>query len=245
MARAETKRDQFETRRRKEHVAFLVVKFLRAYVVFQSISEEFETSASAHCLEGCGLFEKVRELVNGHLFDLKERAHELFRSEKTAARGRRSGARASSETRSLDSYIGTGYHLLQVLQELLYQIERYSPELEKEKDGLSATMASDTEDLALRVMERCRALFGRTAEVIRGFVTASHDNEILILNLLLNSELVEKVFGAGNADSVFSSLCRGQDFHGESGTERALNYVREKCGNITALPAAHAGSGAA
>ncbi len=245
MARAEIRRDQFEIRRRKEHVAFLIVKFLRAYVVFQSISEEFAASASTHCLEGCGLFEKVRELVTGQLFDLKERAHELFRSEKTPARGRRSSARASSETRSLDSYIGTGYHLLQVLQELLYQIERYAPELEKEKDGLSATMASDTEDLALRVMERCRALFGRTAEVIRGFVTASHDNEILILNLLLHRDLVEKVFGAGQADTVFATICGGPEFHGEGGVQRALNYVREKCGNITALPVVPGEPGAA
>jgi hypothetical protein len=242
MARAETKRDLFETRRRKEHVAFLVVKFLRAYVVFQSISEEFATSAAAHCLEGCGLFEKVRELVNGQLFDLKERAHELFRSEKAPSRGKRSAGR---EARSLDSYIGTGYHLLQVLQELLYQIERYAPELEKEKDDLNAAMVSDTEDLALRVMERCRALFGRTAEVIRGFVTASHDNEILILNLLLNQELVEKVFGDGQAETVFATICAGPDFRGEGGVDRALNYVREKCGNITALPAVPGESGAA
>jgi hypothetical protein len=241
MPRAETKRDQFETRRRKEHVAFLVVKFLRAYVVFQSISEEFETFTRTQSLEGCGLFEKVRELVNGQLFDLKERAHELFRSEKNSSRGRRSAARSSNETRSLDSYIGTGYHLLLILQESLYQIERYAPELEKEKDELSAKMASDTEDLALRVMERCRALFGRTAEVIHRFVTASHDNEILILNLVLNRELVEKVFGAGDADSVFSTLCRGSEFHGNGGYERALNYVREKCGNVTGLPAAPGG----
>ena len=41
--------------------------------------------------------------------------------------------KSNIETRSIDSYIGTGYHLLQILQESLYQIERYTPELEKEK----------------------------------------------------------------------------------------------------------------
>lgn len=166
MARAETKSDPFETRRRKEHVAFLVVKFLRAAVVFRAISDEFETFTSSQSLEGCGLFGKVQELVTGQLFDLKERAHALFRSDMSMAKGRRSGARSSSETRSLDSHIGTGYHLLLILQETLYQIERYAPELEKEKDDASAKIASDAEELALRVMERCRTLFGLTTEVI-------------------------------------------------------------------------------
>ena len=145
MARAESKKDLFEIRRRKEQVAFLVVKFLRAYVLFQAIDKEFQGFARSQCGEGCALFEKVRALVNGHLFDLKERAHALFRSERGAAGGKRPSARSSSETRSpsahssiearsLDSLIGTGYHLALILQESLYQVERYTPELEKEKD---------------------------------------------------------------------------------------------------------------
>jgi hypothetical protein len=116
MPRAESTKDLFEIRRRKEQVAFLVVKFLRAYVLFQAIDGEFQSFARSECPDGCALFERVRGLVVGHLFDLKERAHALFRSERGTAGSRRPSARSSSETRSLDSLIGTGYHLAQILQ---------------------------------------------------------------------------------------------------------------------------------
>ena len=234
MPRGESKRDQFETRRRKEQVAFLVVKFLRAYVGFQSIDKEFATFKRSGCLDGCALFEKVRDLVNGLLFDLKEKAHALFRSEAAAARGRpRSDSR---EARSLDSLIGTGYHLMLILQESLYQVERYTPELEKEKDELSARVATESAELAVRIMERCRTIFKGTAEVVHKFVSKSHDNEILVLNLVQNTELLERVYGARSVEEIFSAVCRGHDAAGATAYERALSYVRATCGNTTALP---------
>jgi len=238
--KTESRRDQFEMRRRKEQVAFLVVRFLRAAVAFRSISASFKECARKGSLERSGLFEPVHELVNGQLFDLKESAHALFRAEAIKAKGKRTATRFSAETRSLDSHIGTGYHLLLILQETLYQLERYGPELEREKDDASVKIASDAEELTRRVMERCRGLFRRTAEVVRAFLTSSHDNEILVLNLIQNRELLDTVYGEGAAEDVLSAICTGPDFHGQSGLERALNYVRERCGNVTALPSAAA-----
>lgn len=235
MPRAESRKDQFETRRRKEQVAFLVVKFLRAYVLFQAIDKEFESFARDACRDGCAIFERVRGLVIGHLFDLKERAHALFRSERGS---RRTSARSSSETRSLDSLIGTGYHLALILQESLYQVERYTPELEKEKDELSARVAAESAALAVTVEERCRAVFKGIAEVVHRFLARAHDNEILVLNLVQNVDLLERVYGEGSAEKIFSALCSGHDLVGATAFERALSFLRERCGNTTGIPSA-------
>jgi hypothetical protein len=278
-------KEHFDARRRKEHLAFLVVKFLRASVSFMAINADFHDPKTNACLAGCGLFERVRELAESLVFDLKERAHILFRAdaravsdaraatEARAAKGRSrdprqllAGMKISIETRAIDSYIGTGYHLLLILQEALYQIDRYSPELEQEKkdiggimelaraagpalrpedqaeldrlhalDQISVRLAAESRQLAARMMERCEALFAGTAEVIRHLVVSASENEILILNLLENQELLEMVYGEGAAERIFSELCRGRAFTGRTGVERALNYARAKCGNVTAL----------
>ena len=281
MARREVTREQFDARRRKEQLAFLVVKFLRAYASFQSINADFRRLNAAGCLAGCGLFEKVQELAESLVFDLKEKAHYLFRAaganEKAGhgkaapgdakdTRRRIAGMKSNIETRSIDSYIGTGWHLLQILQESLYQIERYTPELEKEKgeisrilelartsgykfsleehaelerlkalDEISVKLAAEAVDLALRIMERCEALFAGTADVIRNFVASQNDNEILVLNLLEHKDLIEKVYGEGSAESIFWEMCKGRGFTGRSGLERAINFARTKCGNTSAL----------
>jgi hypothetical protein len=277
---------QFESRRRKEQQAFLVVKFLRAWVLFRSIAQESRGSLREGSLAGSGLFDKVRDLADSVVYDLKEKAHSLFRNgahlenEHAAelaatarpprvTRQRLASMKNNIETLSIDSYIGTIYHLLQILQESLYQIERYTPELEKEKKGIgrmlelsraagaafsseeraelerlkaldeiSDRIAADSEELAMRVMERCEALFAGTAEVIRHFVVSACDNEILVLNLLENRGLMESVYGEGSSERIFSELCKGKAFSGATGLERALNYARSKCGNVSALPPA-------
>jgi hypothetical protein len=287
MAKREVTREQFDARRRKEQLAFLVVKFLRAYVLFQSINADFRRLTASGCLAGCGLFERVRDLAESLVFDLKEKAHYLFRKtgpvgaptpaatgagDSKDTRRRIAGMKSNIEIRSIDSYIGTGYHLLQILQESLYQIERYTPELEKEKgeigrilelarstgykfsleeraelerlkalDEISVKLAAESEELALRVMERCETLFAGTADVIRNFVASASDNEILILNLLENQDLIEKVYGQGSSEGIFWELCKGRGFTGRSGLERAINFARAKCGNTSAIAAAPGG----
>ena len=287
----ELTREQFDVRRRKEHLAFLVVKFLRASVSFKAINADFHDPKTNACLAGCGLFERVRELAESLVFDLKEKSHILFRADARASTDARAAAGAAGrgtttkarsrdprlllagmrngiETRAIDSYIGTGYHLLLILQEALYQIDRYTPELEREKseiggvlelalaagaelrpedqaeldrlnalDQISVRLAAESRELATRMMERCEALFAGTAEVIRHLMVSAKENEILILNLLENQQLLENVYGEGAAERIFGELCRGKGFSGRTGVERALNYARAKCGNITALGA--------
>jgi hypothetical protein len=144
---AEQSRIPFEERRAKENLAFLVVKFLKAYVAFDRIHAAFRAHGSA------GLLEPVRELEETLAFDLKEIAHGLFRARvagaapaptpapKPAARVSRRMFRevkASIEMRAIDSYIGTGYHLLAILKESLYQLRHYVPAQDAEKSEVSA-----------------------------------------------------------------------------------------------------------
>ncbi len=150
----EHSRDVFEERRAKEGLAFLVVKFLKAYVAFEGIHATFREAAADGCLASCGVFERVRDLEETLAYDLKEAAHALFRASaagqpKPAARISRRMLReltASIETRAIDSYIGRVYHLLAILKESLYQLRHYAPAYEQEKAEVAAI-----EDMAHRL----------------------------------------------------------------------------------------------
>ncbi len=140
---AELTRIPFEERREKENLAFLVVKFLKAYTAFERIHAAFRENGSA------GLFEPVRDLEETLAFDLKEIAHGLFRArayeaDRTPTPAARVSRRmfrevkASIEMRAIDSYIGTGYHLLAILKESLYQLLHYMPARDAEKSEVAA-----------------------------------------------------------------------------------------------------------
>ena len=276
MAKKELANTDYEPRRRKEELAFLVVKFLKAYASFQEIRAGFHDAARRECLESCGLFEKVRLLEESLAFDLKEKAHYLFRSA-TAPHGSSRAAtkdtrrllaelKISIETKTVDAYIGTGFHLLLMLRESLYQIQRYAPEFELERQEIarieeltrevnpgaeaqrdlehlralseiSVKLAADSVDTAHRIMARCDALFKRTAEVIRHLMMSARDNEILLQNLLQNVELLEVAYGEGSAELIFSDLLKSRRVEGKTGHEKALAYAKARCGNITRLSA--------
>jgi hypothetical protein len=265
-------RGKFEARRRKEQVAFLVVKFLRMYLAFKDIAEEFHTRSAEGSLAGAGLFRRVNDLAQSIGFDLKELAHTLFRTHNgqdqkpgpTRNADRLAAMRTTLERRFLDSSIGTGYHLLLILLESLYEIERYSPELDREMteigrlmemsrvpklgaeqraeldslrglDEFSARLAQDSRELATVVVRRCEDLLEATVRVIRRFATSANDNEILVLNLLRSRDLVEKVYGPGSTEAILGELCAHAGFKGRDGVERALAMVRAKCGNLGGL----------
>ncbi len=270
---------QFESRRRKEHLAFLAVKFLKAYESFHAIREEFQKAMRDDCLAESGLYTSVWELVQSLAFDMKEKAHHLFRAGPRTGKRAEPGAadkgsrrminelKASIEERAIDSYIATGYHLLLILGESLYQLERYAPEFKKEQgqiarierlakragytfnpeemselerlhalSDISMKVNAETEELIFRFMVRCESLFKGTAEVMRSFIEGAGENEILIQNLLQNVALLEKVYGEGSAERIFWALCRHKRVEGQTGLEKAANFARAKCGNVTGLP---------
>ena len=102
-------------------------------------------------------------------------------------------------------------------------------------DEISAKLAVDSAELARVVMGRCEELLEGTASVIRRFGTSANDNEILVLNLLQNRDLVEKVYGEGAAETILAELCTGHGFKGRTGIDRALAFVRARCGNVSGL----------
>jgi len=156
---------QYIARRRKEDLSFLVVRFMRVYVEFSELYEEFKTLLGEGAdFQNAGLFAKIRNLEQTLVFDIKEKAHFLFRSDwvdtnepevagsrfadleriilesqdadRTKAREVFAELRKSLVRRSIDSYIGTGFHLFMILLESIYQLENYVPQYRSELEYL-------------------------------------------------------------------------------------------------------------
>lgn len=275
----------------------MVIRFMKAHVLFSEIYAEFQAILSeGGDFEHSGLFGKIKNLEEALVFDVKEKAHFLFRSEKpeavepngvsgkfsdlekilstgqhekanrTNAREVFSALRKSLVNKSIDSYIGTGFHLFMILRESLYQLEYYVPdyiselgyltriegltqeigyELDEEEEHeldhirqvmkLCQTIATDTKELATTALERCMTLFRETAEILRHSIEESGSNEVLVLNLLKERQLVERVYGPGSWEAVLGHMFRSSGQAGESGVEKAERFVRTTCGNVEAL----------
>ena len=156
---------QYIERRRKEDLSFLVVRFLRAHVEFFELYEEFKALLGEGAdFQHAGLFAKINKLEQTLVFDIKEKAHFLFRSDwvgtdETEVAGSRfadleriilesqnadrskarevfAELRKSLVRRSIDSYIGTGFHLFMILLESIYQLENYVPQYRGELEYL-------------------------------------------------------------------------------------------------------------
>jgi hypothetical protein len=162
MERMDAVKKQYIARRRKEDLSFLVVRFMRAYVLFSDLYEEYnELQSQGGDFQNAGLFAKIRNLERTLVFDIKEKAHFLFRSDRdetetadsrfadlerilsesqdadrTRAREVFAELRKSLVRKSIDSYIGTGFHLFMILLESIYQLENYVPQYRNELEYL-------------------------------------------------------------------------------------------------------------
>ena len=286
---------QYIERRRKEDFSFLVIRFLKAYVLYSDIYREFKNlQKQGGNFQDFGLFEKIRNLEQTLVFDIKEKAHFLFRSEqrdaseadsiasrfadlerilvkgretdRTAARRVFSELRISLVRKSIDSYIGTGFHLFMILLESLYQLENYVPQYRSELEylerieeltgrigyefdeeeehelshirqvvDLSQGITSDTLELAAVAAERCITLFRETAEILRHAIEEAPVNEVLVLNLLREKAMIERVYGEGSWEEILAHMFRAVGAKGSSGAQKAEAFVRSACGNIEAL----------
>jgi hypothetical protein len=157
---------QYIARRRKEDFSFLTIRFLRAHILYSDIYSEFKTlQKQGEDYQHLGLFDKIKNLEQTLVFDIKEKAHFLFRSEqrgedeaesiasrfadlerillegqaadRTEAREVFFELRSSLVRKSIDSYIGTGYHLFMILLESVYQLENYVPQYRSELEYLN------------------------------------------------------------------------------------------------------------
>jgi hypothetical protein len=296
--RVDRVRQQYITRRRKEDLSFLVMRFMKAFVLFSELYEEFKALQSeGGDFQTAGLFARIKYLEQSLVFDIKEKAHFLFRSDwqdtneveigdssfadlerilqesqgagRTKAREARevfSELRKSLVRKSIDSYIGTGFHLFMILLESVYQLENYVPQYRNELEylqriesmtsrigydfnaeeeheldhirqivALCQSIASDTQELAGIALERCMALFRETAEILRHWIEEASNNEVLVLNLLKERTLVEKVYGSGSWETILSQMFRSTGGPEHSGAQKAESFVRRTCGNIEGL----------
>jgi len=295
-----TRAGWFYQRRQKETFAFLVVRFFRAYRLFEGIYRDFKAveAGGGKDLAAAGLFARIRDLEEGIVFDIKEKAHALFRSDHPDRRGGAllptgsapgigelelallgggvdyreethrvfAALRRSLVNRSLDAYIGTGFHMFMILRESLYQLESYGPEYSREMEQVARIetltrrvgydlddeeehelghirevaelcqgITADARKLSSNAFARCRALFRGTAEIIRHSIEETRDNEVLVLNLLREQELVEAVYGPGEAERILGHMFRSVGRADTSGRQKALAYARKHCGNVESL----------
>jgi hypothetical protein len=231
MVRSVSIQERFGARRRDEHIAFLVVKFLKAHECFRHIHDEFLEGIAKNRLADCGLARKVWDLVESLAFDMKEMAHNLFRADEKIVkagdgggddkRARRaiSDLKASIEARAIDSYISTGYHLLLILAESLYQLERYAPVFKEEhaqiarveriarKAGYTFNAEEEAE------LEHLRALSGISMKV-------NAETEELIFRYMMRSESLFKgtaevirnfIEGSGENGVLIQNLLQNTD----------------------------------
>ena len=92
-------------------------------------------------------------------------------------------------------------------------------------------VATYVQELAKRSLERCQALFQETAKLLRLSLEEAGGNEVLMLNLLRERETVEQVYGQGAAEEILAHMFRRQGDRGASGFQKALAFVRRRCGN--------------
>lgn len=162
-------------RRKKEELAFLVMRFLKAFTLFEDVRRDFHrVLEGGQGFGGSGLFARVRDLEEQLIFDIKEKAHFLFRSAPAVKSSKeqepladrleqillhRRGARRASESRAIladlrrslvdraiDANIGTAFHLFMILRECIYQLEVYVP-----RYGQELEQAKRLQRLALRI----------------------------------------------------------------------------------------------
>jgi len=98
-------------------------------------------------------------------------------------------------------------------------------------------LSTYTRELAEQALERCWALFQQAAELLKHFIESAGRNEVLVLNLLREREAVDRVFGEGGAERLFSHMFRKSGKPGTTGLDKALAFARRHCGNVEALAA--------
>lgn len=140
----------FRERREKEDLAFLVLRFFRAYESFDDIYNDYiEAKDNPDSLGEKGLFERVKNLEEDEVYGIKDKAHALFRKENSDIipiydvqedniEDVISEQIKSGVNKAIDSFVGTGFHEFMTLRENLYQLENYIPEYIRENERIEA-----------------------------------------------------------------------------------------------------------
>jgi hypothetical protein len=67
-------------------------------------------------------------------------------------------------------------------------------------------------------------------------IQEARKNEILVLNLIRERELIDRIYGCEAHERIFSGMYAAGPDADRTGLEKAINYCRYNCNNISDLP---------
>ena len=172
---------------------------------------------------------------------------------------------ASIEMRSIDSYLGTGYHLLAILRNPSTSSSTTRPPTRRRRAAVAAI-----DDMARRSELHLQPEEAHELEHLRSLATLSEklsaengtladasssaagtcsrarrrsssdlegavENEVLVQNLLQNRDLLDRVYGPGRRSASSSGCAAAGTFAEATGVERAAAMRAEACGNVDGL----------
>jgi hypothetical protein len=85
-------------------------------------------------------------------------------------------------------------------------------------------------------MQRCRALFQETSQILLHVIQEARKNEVLVLNLIRERELIDRIYGFKAHERIFSGMYASVPDLGHTGLEKAINYCKHNCNNTSGLP---------
>jgi hypothetical protein len=187
------------------------------------------------------------------VFDIKEKAHFLFRGPAQGGQEEAAGSRArptmsalgrSLVDRALDSTIGAGFHMFMILRECLYQLEVYAPRYEAELEQVERL-----EELSRRASSRLGEEERHELDHIRQI--AKHGQEMAAYNRELAEQALERcralfrqaaellthfIESAGQNEVLVLNLLREREavdlVYGEGGAERLFSHMFRKSGRL-------------
>jgi hypothetical protein len=118
----------------------------------------------------------------------------------------------------------------------LEENEKHELDHVKEIDKMGRKIVNDTENHIRIAMQRCKSLFRETSEILLHVIQESRKNEVLVLNLLREIELVDRIYGFKAHERIFSRMYASMPNLGHTGLEKAINYCRYNCNNTAGLP---------
>ncbi len=114
--------------------------------------------------------------------------------------------------------------------------ERHELDHIKDIDKISHKIVSDTKSHIRIAMQRCKSLFHETSQILLHVIQEARKNEVLVLNLIRERELIDRIFGFEAHERIFAGMYASMPHLGNSGLEKAVNFCRHTCNNISDLP---------
>jgi hypothetical protein len=160
----------------REQLGFMISEFLIAYDKFLDVKTDFEESDYLENPSSLNLFERIEDIEEKTVMNIKNKAHHLFRNEMKM--GYDFGLmenlegihkeiyhriKKSTET-TLDSIVGSGFHEFMDLREAAYKLENYVPTYLEEHEKLQ-DLKKQIEKSDVKLSSREQHMFDSLVEI--------------------------------------------------------------------------------